>query len=56
MKRKKAEERSHRFVIKGRKVMEHHLIHKGEKKEKRRENIDKDNYDYNMLFYDNDNI
>ena len=52
---KRAEERSHRIIIKGRKVMNRNPIHKGQKKEKKRVNT-KDNYDDSLLLkFDTDN-
>lgn len=52
LKRKKADERSHRIVIKGRKVMEHHIINKNKKEIASMANTNKENNDYYMLFYD----
>ncbi len=54
LKMKKAEERSHRIVIKGRKVMNRNPIQKGPKKEKKKINTNKDN-DESMLFFETDN-
>ena len=50
--RMKAYERSNRIVIKGKPVLEHHLVNRGRScnNEKRKHRIDND--DYYMLFYD----
>ncbi len=43
----------HRFVIKGRKVMERKLVGKGSRKRVVDDNLNKGNDDFNMLYYDN---
>jgi hypothetical protein len=51
---KKAEERSHRIVIKGRQVMSRNPIHKGPKKEKKK--VKTNNHDdESMLFFETEN-
>jgi hypothetical protein len=52
LKRKKADERTHRIVIKGRKVMEHHMVSKGPKKVTNFQSLNKDNDENYMLYYD----
>lgn len=52
MKKEKAEERMHRLIVKGRKVIEHRIINKGPKKRKTSTSLKKDNDEVNMLFYD----
>jgi len=52
-KKEKAEERMHRVVIKGRKVMEHKLVGKCTMKKFVDDNLNKGNDDFNMLYYDN---
>lgn len=53
MKKEKAEERMHRVVIKGRRVMEHKLVGKGSRRKVVDDNLNKGNDDFNMLYYDN---
>lgn len=51
--KEKAEERQHRLVVKGRRVIEHIPIGINVKKKKKNENKSKGNDDFNMLIYDN---
>jgi len=53
MKKEKAEERMHRIIIKGKKIIQPILVGKNLKKKLINENINKSNDDYNMLYYDN---
>lgn len=55
LKLKKAEERSHRIIIKGRKVMERSNLNKGQRRVRRKENTKNEDDEYYMLFYDNEN-
>ena len=52
MKKEKAEERMHRIIIKGKKIMQPILVGKGSQKKFTNENINKGNDEYNMLYYD----
>lgn len=52
-KKKKQEERMDRVIVKGRKVMEHILVSKADKKKMLNQSINKGNEDINMIFYDN---
>jgi hypothetical protein len=49
VKKKEAEERSYRIVIKGRKVMSRNPINKNQKRENKRDNT-KDNEDESLYF------
>jgi len=52
LKEAKANERSNRIIIKGRKVMEHGHINKGKKKKEKLENEDNEEDEKYMLYYD----
>ncbi len=52
IKKAKAEERMHRIVVKGRKIMQYKLVSKGTKKRKHSSNSKKENDEINMLFYE----
>ena len=52
-KKEKAEERQHRLVVKGRRVLEHRPIGLDSKNKKENNNNSKGNDDFNMLIYDN---
>ena len=53
IKKEKHEERMHRVIVKGRKVMRPHLVSKDQKKTEFISSNNKGNDEINMLFYDN---
>ncbi len=54
--KKRAEERMHRIVVKGRNTLEHILAGREEKKKKNYMNTSKEGGEINMLFYDNSDL
>lgn len=52
IKKEKAEERMHRIIIKGKKIIHPILVGKNDNKKSVNENVNKGNDDFNMLYYD----
>ena len=52
VKKEKAEERMHKLIVKGRKIMEHIMIDKKSKKSYENIDLNNGNDEFNMLYYD----